>query len=70
MDVGSNGLEAEIVCYIADGDWDAIWRGVGVGTLHGHALYRRARVLDHTRLVSLGAVTRDVTANKYRVFKM
>lgn len=70
MDVGTDGLEAEIVCYVVDGDWGAIWWGVGVGALYGHALYWRARVLDHTRLVSLGAVARDETANKYRVFKL
>ena len=70
MDIGTDRLVAEVVRYVVDGDWDAIWWGVGVGALYGHALYRRARILYHTHLVSLGAVTRDVTTNKYRVFKM
>lgn len=25
MDVGTDRLKAEIVCYVVDGDWGAIW---------------------------------------------
>jgi hypothetical protein len=66
VDVRADGLISEAVSHILDGDWWAVGRRVRVGTLYGVALYRSPRVLEHTDLMTLAAVTADVAARNRR----
>jgi hypothetical protein len=60
VDVGTDGLEAESVSYVVNGDGCTVWCRVEVGALYGSATV----IDDHTRLVPFAAVTGHIAAKE------